>query len=56
MSGAPPWLRSKMSPFGVIMPGWYWSGVMLQSDQFWRFTNTSVRRRSTWFSNFEGMP
>ena len=29
---------------------------MLQSDQFWRFTNTSVRRRATWPSNLEGTP
>ncbi len=29
---------------------------MLQSDQFCRLTKTSVRRRATWLSNFEGMP
>ncbi len=56
MSGVPAWWRSKISPFGVVMPSWYWSGVMLQSDQFWRFTKTSVRRRTTFFSNLDGMP
>src|SRR5262245_25749718 len=29
---------------------------MLQSDQFWRLTNTSVRRRTTWPSNVDGWP
>ena len=29
---------------------------MLQSDQFCRFTKTSVRRRATCASYFEGMP
>jgi hypothetical protein len=45
-----------MSPFGVMMPSWSCSGVMLQSDQFWRFFRTSVRRRTTSFSNLDGMP
>src|SRR4051812_24261165 len=45
-----------MTPFGVMMPGWCWSGVMLQSDQFCRFTKTSVRRRTTCFSYCDGMP
>src|SRR5258706_4624414 len=39
-----------------MMPGWYCSGVMLQSDQFWRFFRTSVRRRATCASNFDGDP
>src|SRR5688572_1754482 len=39
-----------------MMPGWCWSGVMLQSDRFCRFLNTSVRRRLTCASYFEGMP
>src|SRR5882762_5759708 len=39
-----------------MMPGWYCSGVMLQSDQFWRFFRTSLRRRATCASYFEGMP
>src|SRR5690349_3945119 len=39
-----------------MMPGWYWSGVMLQSDQFWRLTKTSVRRRATCFSYCDGTP
>ena len=56
MSGVPAWWRSKISPFGVMMPGWCCSGVMLQSDRFCRFLSTSVRRRLTCASNFEGMP
>jgi hypothetical protein len=52
----PAWWRSKTRPFGVMMPGWYWSGVMLQSDQFCRFFRTSVRRRATYASNFDGDP
>src|SRR5688572_9611895 len=39
-----------------MMPGWCCSGVMLQSDRFCRFLNTSVRRRLTCASNFDGMP
>src|SRR5262245_39597454 len=39
-----------------MLPGWCCSGVMLQSDRFCRFLNTSVRRRLTWASNFDGMP
>src|SRR6266513_6456439 len=39
-----------------MMPGWYCSGVMLQSDQFCRFFSTSLRRRATCASYFEGMP
>ena len=45
-----------MSPFGVMMPGWYCSGVMLQSDQFCRLTKTSLRRRTTCFSYCDGTP
>src|SRR5574341_2331085 len=39
-----------------MMPGWCCSGVMLQSDRFCRFLRTSVRRRLTCASYFEGMP
>src|SRR6266705_2699252 len=39
-----------------MMPAWCWSGVMLQSDRFCRFLRTSVRRRMTCDSYFEGMP
>jgi hypothetical protein len=39
-----------------MMPGWCCSGVMLQSDQFCRFFRTSLRRRATCASYFEGMP
>src|SRR5437879_11576179 len=56
MSGVPAWWRSKTRPFGVMMPGWCCSGVMLQSDQFWRFFRTSLRRRATCASYFAGMP
>src|SRR6266850_1732525 len=56
ISGVPAWWRSKIRPFGVTMPGWYCSGVMLQSDQFCRFFRTSLRRRATCASYFEGMP
>src|SRR6266852_4520099 len=56
ISGVPAWWRSKIRPFGVMMPGWYCSGVMLQSDQFCRFFRTSLRRRATCASYFEGMP
>ena len=45
-----------MSPFGVTVPYWSASGVMLQSEKFWRFLSTSVRRRFTPASNFDGMP
>src|SRR5467141_528836 len=50
------WWRSKTRPFGLMRPGWYCSVVMLQSDQFWRFFRTSLRRRATCASYFEGTP
>src|SRR5467141_4692794 len=56
ISGVQAWWRSKIRPCGVTMPGWYCSGVMLQSDQFCRFFRTSLRRRATCASYFEGMP
>src|SRR5437016_4284280 len=56
MSGVPAWWRSKTRPFGVMMPLWCCSGVMLQSDQFWRFFRTSLRRRATCASYLAGMP
>src|SRR5207247_1895221 len=56
MSGGPAWWRSKTRPFGVIMPLWCCNGVMLQSDQFWRFFRTSLRRRATCASYFAGTP
>ena len=50
------WCRSKKSPLGVTIPSWLCSGVMLQSARFCRLTKTSVRRRRTPASNFDGMP